>query len=116
MPALEEDSGKGTEKNLVGTHLEAISIRALTDFLLEAQVCLDILEFGLDVGMFGGEREETVERDGGLSISMSLYEVTWGLWEDEHADDENASPDELDGNGDTVRAIVVAVLGRLIDN
>ena len=51
----------------------------------------------------------------GISISMALDEVTRRLGEHEHAEGKNTRPDELDGNRDSVRAIVVARLGALVD-
>lgn len=76
LPTLEEDTGEGTEEDLVGTHLEAIGIGALTYFFLETQVGFNVLEFGLYVGVFDGDAEETMEGDGGLFITMSLDEIT----------------------------------------
>ena len=38
------------------------------------------------------------------------------LRKEEHADIENKRPDELDGDGDTVRRVVGAVLGGVVDD
>jgi hypothetical protein len=46
---------------------------------------------------------------------MALDEVTRRLGEHEHAEGENTSPDELDGNRDSVRAMIVTRLGALVD-
>jgi len=51
LPGLDKDTGHGTEENLVRTLLEAIDVRALSDFLFKTQVGLDVLEFGLNVMM-----------------------------------------------------------------
>lgn len=116
LPRLEEDSGHGAEEDLVGAHLEAICVRALADLLFHAQVGLDILEFLLDVRVVDGKGKEAGQRDGSIAVSVTLDEVTGRFWEDKHARYEDTGPDELDGDGDSVSAIVVAGLGTLVDD
>src|SRR4051812_16489884 len=116
LPCLEEDSGKSTEENLVGSHLEAVDVGVLADLLLKAQVSLDVFELSNDVGVVRGNAEETLERVSGIAVAMALDEVTRRLGEDEHAESEDTCPDELDGDGDTERAEVVAGLGGLVHN
>ncbi len=75
---------------------------------------LDLSELVLDRWMVGGETAETGERSCGSFGTAGTYEVARGFGEDEHADDEDEGPGELDGDGDSVRAGIVAVVCRII--
>jgi hypothetical protein len=52
-----------------------------------------------------------VERLSGLFLLVLLDQETRGFGEEEHSNAENERPGELDGERDTVRATVAAVLG-----
>ncbi|CAG8604720.1 4149_t:CDS:2, partial [Acaulospora colombiana] len=116
LPGLDKDTGEGAEEDLVGAHLEAVHVRALADFFFHAQVGLDVLEFGLDVNVVGGGTEETGERTGGGVVLVFLDEESRRFGEEEHADGEDTGPDELESDGDAVRAGVVTVLACLVDD
>jgi len=95
LPRLNEDTGKSTQEDLIGTHPEAVGVGVFSGFLLQTQVSLDILELSLNIGVLRGYTEQTGERSSSASVIVSLNEVSGGFGKDEHAGDENARPDEL---------------------
>jgi hypothetical protein len=115
LPSLKEDTRESTEEDLVGAHLEAVDVSGLSHFLLHAQVGFDILELSLNTGVISGYTEQARERSSSAGVIVSLNEVSGGFGKEEHADDENARPDELEGDWNTIRPVVVAVLGALVD-
>ena len=95
---------------------EAVGVRALAAVLLLLERSADVRELRLDLGVVFGEGREAGERRRSLDITALLDEPTGGLREVEHADDEDERPDELDGDGDAPGGVVVAVLGRVVDD
>ena len=75
----------------------------------------DFSQFLLDV--FGSLRlaTKTGKDLGGLLEVALLDEVTWGFWEQQKTTTEDESPEDLDGNRDTVRSAVSSVLGSIVD-
>lgn len=79
-------------------------------------VCLDLGEFSDDGGVVHVHATETSESLGSLFVAVLLDQETGGFGKNEHADDEDDSPSELDGDGDSVAASVITVLGSVVDD
>ena len=116
LPRLDEDAGEGTEEDLVVGRAEAVGVGALAAVLLLLERSADVGELSLDLGVVLGERREAGEGSGSLGVAAGLDEPTGGLGEVEHADGEDEGPDELNGDGDAPGGVVVAVLGRVVDD
>lgn len=79
-------------------------------------VCLDLGEFSDDGGVVHVHAAETSESLGSLFVAVLLDQETGGFGKDQHANDEDDSPGELDGNGDSVAAGVITVLSSIVDD
>lgn len=75
----------------------------------------DFSEFILDVFRVEGLATNTTKRYGGFVELALLDPVTWRLGQKSKTSAEDESPQELDGDGDTVRASIAAVLSRIDD-
>lgn len=115
LPGLQEDTGKCAKENLVGAVLEAVEVRAFAEFLFHSQIGLDVFELRLELGVGFGNREEAGEGVGGIGITATFDEEAGRLREEDHADGEDTSPDELNGDRNTVRRRVSTILTTLID-
>ena len=73
----------------------------------------ELLDQGRVADVEASQAREGLGRHLGLA---PLDEEARRLGQDEHADDEDDGPGELDGDGDAVRARVVSVLGRVVDD
>jgi hypothetical protein len=83
--------------------------------LLVLVVGEDLSQFLLDIGGVPGLTTDAGERAGG-GIDTTLLDVpTRGLGEEGETGTEDKSPDELDGDGDAVRARVGPVLRAVAD-
>ena len=116
LPGLDEDTGKGTEKDSVVGGTEAVSVRRLAQFLLVFEGNTDLVEFSLELGMVGREGDETGESTGGILVALLLDEPSRGLGEEDHADGENKCPDELDRDGELPRSVSGFALGSIVDD
>jgi len=115
LPGLQEDTSECAEENLVRAILEAVSVRAFAEFLFHSQIGFDVLELRLDIGVGFGSTKEAGEGAGSIGITATFDEEAWRLREEGHADGEDASPDELNGDRNTVSRRVRTVLGGFID-
>jgi hypothetical protein len=79
-------------------------------------VGLDLGELGDDGGVVHFHTTETSEGLSGFFVAVLLDQEARGFGEDQHADNEDDSPGELDGDGDTVATGVVTVLGGVVDD
>lgn len=79
-------------------------------------VCLDLGEFSDDGGIVHVHATETSEGLGSLFVAVLLDQETGGFGKNQHADDEDDSPSELDGDRDSVAACVITVLGGVVDD
>lgn len=77
-------------------------------------VCDDFLEFGIDEGRVL-LATDTQERLTSAVDTAALDKVSGRLGKKEETESENHGPQELDGDGDTVRTRVHAVLGGIVD-
>ena len=115
MPGLDEDTGKGTEKDSIVGGTEAVSVR-LAQLLLVFEGNTDLVEFSLELGMVGREGDETGESTGGILVALLLDEPSRGLGEEDHPDGENKCPNELDRDGELPRSVSGFVLGGIVDD
>jgi hypothetical protein len=75
---------------------------------------LDLGELVLDRRVIGWETAETGEGSCGSFRAAGTYEVAGCFGEDEHAGNEDEGPGELDGDGDSVRTSIVALVGCVV--
>jgi len=113
LPRLDSHTAESSEKDLVLTHLEAISPGRVADFLLLAQTHLDVLDFLGDFGVVSGYASQTLERLGSLDIFTSPEEPTRRLRQIQKTTSEDEGPDELDGDGDLISGVVVPAVTDL---
>jgi hypothetical protein len=116
LPRLDEDTGEGTEEDLVVTRSEAVKVRRLAQLLLLLEGKPDLVEFGLEVGMVGWEGNETRESTGSIVVAFLLDEPSRRFREKDHANSQDKTPNELDGDGDPPRSVSIFVLGGIVDN
>lgn len=96
--------------------LEAVQVGGLADAALEVQVGLDLAEFRDNGRVSLVETPHAGERRGGLFHLAGADEEARGLGQEDHADEEDEGPGELDGDGDAVGAGVGAVGGGVVDD
>jgi len=100
-------AGDGT-REAVGP---ATNVRGLWDDLLLILVVRDDLgKLILDVVGLDWLATNGSKSLGGLLELAVLDKVTWGLWEEEETGGEDDSPEELDGDWDSVGSGIIAVL------
>lgn len=82
-----------------------------------------VLVVGLDLGQLLDDGRvvdvkttETGKGLGGVLVLVLLDQETGGLGQDQHTDDQDDGPGELDSHGDTVGASIHAVLGGVVDD
>ena len=114
LPCLNKDTSEGTEEDLVVAGAEAVEVRRLAQLFLLLVGKTDLLEFGLELRMFGWEGNETGESMGGIPVAFLLDEPSGRLWEENHADSEDKPPNELDGDGDPPRRVIGSVLRGVV--
>jgi hypothetical protein len=113
---LKKDTSHHTEEDLVGSLLEAIQVRVVAHLFLLFQVGADISQFGLDFGIVNGSRQKTTKGFGGGLIASFLDKETRRFGKEGHPNGENESPDELDGDGNTVGRVVWSIFGCIVDD
>ena len=116
MPGLDEDTGKGTEKDSIVGGTEAVSVRRLAQFLLVLEGNTNLIKFGLELGVVGREGDETGESTGSVLVALLLDEPSRGLGEEDHADSENKCPNELDRDGELPGSTSGLILGSIVDD
>lgn len=65
--------------------------------------------------MVCGDTQQAAEGCSSLIIAVLLDEESRRLGKEKHANGEDTCPDELDAGGNAIRAVVVTVLGALVD-
>lgn len=113
---LEGLQGHAGELALQDRGLEAVQVGGLADAALEVQVGLDLAEFRDNGRVSLVETPHAGERRGGLFHLAGADEEARGLGQEDHADEEDEGPGELDGDGDAVGAGVGAVGGGVVDD
>lgn len=96
--------------------LEAVPVSGLADAALKVQVGLDLAELCDDDWVSLVEAPHAEERLGGRFHLAGADEVAWGLGQEDHAEEEDEGPGELDGDGDAVGAGVGAIGGGVVDD
>ena len=76
----------------------------------------DLVQFGLNLGVIGREGDETGESTGSILVTLFLDEPSRRLREEDHANSENETPNELDGNRESPRSAGGFVLGGIVDD
>lgn len=71
----------------------------------------NLSQLDLDVGRVLGLSTKSAESVGCAVETANLDEVTWGIWQEHQATSEDDTPEELDGDGDTVGSSIWAALG-----
>ena len=95
---------------------EAIEVGGLAQTQLVLMVGLDLGQLLDEGGMADVETAQARHGSGGLLGLAPLDQISGRLGQDDHADDEDDGPGELDGDGDPVGASVVPVLGGVVDD
>lgn len=116
LPCLDEDTGEGTESDLIVAGPEAIEVRRLAVTLLLLEVGTNVLQLEFNLGVVGSKRGETAQGLDSVSIAALLNQETRRLRKPDHADGEDECPYELDTSGDTPRRVIVTVLGSIVDD
>ena len=98
MPGLDGNASEGAEKDFVGW-AEAVEVRRFTQFLLVLEGNTDLVQFGPDLGMVWRKGDETREGNGSILVTAFLDEPSRRLGEENHADCEDKTPNELEGDG-----------------
>jgi hypothetical protein len=94
---------------------EAVDPASLRDATLILVVGLDLRELIFKVVGVDGLASETRQGSERLLTATFLHVPTGRLGEEEESDSENESPDELDGDRNTVRGKTVPLVGSLVD-
>lgn len=122
LPSLDEDTGEGTEPDLVVTRAETVEVATLAERLLGFKVGTDVVELDLEFGIGLGETSEARKGMSSIGVAAALDQPTRRLkreltdergrsiikeyliylGEEEHSDGKDCSPDELNTDGDTV--------------
>ena len=109
------DCAAGCETLAEGS-TDDLEVGSLSETHFVLMVGLDLSEFSDDDGVVHFHTTETSEGLGGVLVAILLDQEARGFGEDQHADNEDDGPGELDGDGDTVAAGVLAVLCRVVDD
>lgn len=79
-------------------------------------VGLDFRNLVLDGRVISWKTTNATERLGSLVLASLFDEESRSLWQDQESCKEHQGPSELDGDGNTVAASVVAVGSGIVDN
>lgn len=113
LEGLDEDTSERAEEVSSVVELEAVEVRAGGVSELNVEVGLDDRELGADNGVVDISGVEAGEGLGSLLMVALLDEPTRGFGEDEEETAEDKGESELDTDGDTPRAGVLAALGAV---
>lgn len=111
LKGLETTSGHEPLDHLGG---ETVGIGSLAERQLILVDSLDFVKFLEETGVVDRERTETAHGAGSTLEIVLLDKEARSLGKDKHPNRENKSPDELDGERDTIRAGIVTVVGALV--
>ena len=75
----------------------------------------DLGELSLNVLRLGGLASESAESRSSFLDVSSLDEISWRVWQEQQTASEDGSPNELNANGNSVRAGVGSVLCAIHD-
>jgi hypothetical protein len=114
---LLEDLKTTSDKDSVAVaSLENIGVTgSSSNAKLVVVVALDLIKLRLDGFMGWVQLAKPGERLQGTIVIALLDQITGGLWQDHHTTSKDGSPDELNGNWNSVRAMIGAVVSGLID-
>lgn len=113
---LEGLQGHAGELALQDRRLEAVPVGGLADAALEVEVGLDLAQLRDDGRVSLVEAAHAGQRGGGLFHLAGADEEARRLGQEDHAEEEDEGPGELDGDGDAVGARVGAVGGGVVDD
>lgn len=105
-----------SELTLQNRRLEAVEVRGLSNARLVLVVGPDLGELSLDSGMIRSETTDSGEGLGCGFMTILLDEESRSLGEDNHSTEKDERVCELNGDGDTVRACVVAATCCVVDD
>jgi hypothetical protein len=113
LESLEETASR---KTLAKVAAEAVEVRSLAQGHLVLMVGHDLTELLNNSWVVDVQSAESGEGLGGTLGVATLDVHARSLGKDEHAEEDNKGPGELNGDGDAVAAGVIAVLGGVVDN
>ena len=113
LETLEKTAGR---KSLAEGALEAVEVSSCAQAQLVFVVGLNFSEFLDKSRMIDIQSPEAREGFCSFGLFASLDTVPRCFGQDQHSSDEDETPSELDGNWDTVRASVITILGRVVDD
>lgn len=105
-----------SSKTFAKVAAEAVEVGGLAQAHLVLVVSHDLAELFDDGGVVDVESAKSGERLGGPLGVATLDVHARSLRKDEHAEEDNQGPGELNGDGDAVAASIVAILGSVVDN
>lgn len=76
LPGLDEDTGEGTEPDLVVTRAEAVDVATLAECLLGFKVGTDVVELDLEFGIGFGETSEARQGTSSIGVAATLDQPT----------------------------------------
>lgn len=113
---LQSLEGHAGELTLEDGWAEAVKVGGLAEAVFILEVGPDLAELGDDGRVLAGQAADAGEGGGGLVQPAGADQVARGLGQEDHAEEENEGPGELDGDGDAVAAGVGAVGGCVVDD
>lgn len=105
-----------SRKTLSEGALEAVGIGGLSERELILVVGNDLTKFFNDSWVVNGKTTETGKGAGGFFWLALLDQEARSLWQNEHTEDQDESPSELNRDRDSIRSAVIAVLGRIVND
>lgn len=114
LESLNKNTGRQSLE-LVVLSGEDLAPRRLTVLGLELVSSLDVLQLLDQVRVVNWQLSQSRKRLSGLGVLTLRNEESWGLWQHEHTNTQNKTPQDLDGQWDSVRSSGVDLVGTLVD-
>lgn len=114
LESLNKNTG-GQSLELVVLSGENLAPRGLTVLGLELVGSLDVLQLLDQVWVVYRQLSQSRKRVGGLSVLTLGNVESWGLGQQEHTDTQDKTPQDLDGQWDSVTSWRVDLVGTLVD-
>lgn len=95
---------------------EAVEVAGIAGGLLLALTGEIVLHLGLELGVTDGEITELAQVDASLVNVAALDVVPGRLGAESSADEDESTPDELEGDGETPRDGSLTVVHAVVDN